>query len=63
MNDKELREYIERIEDRFLAWQEKWDKKLEDLNSRIWRLSIAIALAAGASGAAAGEVVRLVTGG
>lgn len=63
MNDKELREYIERIEDRFLAWQEKWDQKLEAMNARIWKLSLAIALAAGASGAAAGEVVRLVTGG
>ncbi len=62
MNDTELREYIERIEDRFLKWQEKWDDKMEKLNGKVWRLSIAIALAAGASGAAAGEVVRLVTG-
>lgn len=58
MNEAELKEYIVRIEDRFLAWQERWDGKIEALNARIWRLSIAVALAAGASGAAASEIIR-----
>ncbi len=62
MNEKELKEYIDRIEDRFLHWQEKWDAKLEALNGRMWRLSIAVALAAGASGAAASEIVRAFVG-
>lgn len=62
MNEAELKEYIVRIEDRFLAWQEKWDVKIEALNSRIWRLSIAVALAAGASGAAASEIIRAFSG-
>jgi hypothetical protein len=62
MNEKELKDYIDRIEDRFLKWQEKWDEKLEALNARMWRLSIAVALAAGASGAAASEIIRAVSG-
>jgi hypothetical protein len=62
MNEAELKEYIVRIEDRFLAWQEKWDAKIEALNTRIWRLSIAVALAAGASGAAASEIIRAFSG-